>query len=354
MNHKTAIMKTFYLIFVFLAFTAAMYAQNVGINTTGATPNPTAGLDIDFTNKGLLIPRVNLTSLTSYNPPITGGSATNTMLVYNTNNTIGEGFYYWNGSSWVKFLVNSSNSDAWLRTGNAGTNPANNFIGTTDNQALGFRTNNTERMRIASNGNVGIGTTAPNSPLTVVGNSLFGVNNAASVGAVQITTGGASPISNRLTYGTDGTGWKFAIGKNQGGTVTDQLTIQDNGDVGIGTTSPSDRLQVANGNVRVGEINPQNTGTFPNYGRFLYFSGGPAGGTLNSENSDLLWIARYNSASVASELRVNISDENYTNDAFVVGYTASPTNIWYPILGSGMTDASASGQITPEVNLSCL
>jgi hypothetical protein len=146
-------MKNYYLIPVFLGFTAAIYAQNVGINTTGATPNPTSGLDIDFTDKGLLIPRVSLTSLTTYNPPITGGSPTTSMLVYNTNNTIGEGYYYWDGSMWVKIITNGSNSsDAWLATGNAGTTPVNNFIGTTDNQALAFRVNNQETFRFNAPG----------------------------------------------------------------------------------------------------------------------------------------------------------------------------------------------------------
>lgn len=36
-------------------------AQNIGINSTGATPNVSAALDVDMTNKGLLIPRVSLT-----------------------------------------------------------------------------------------------------------------------------------------------------------------------------------------------------------------------------------------------------------------------------------------------------
>jgi len=45
----------------------------------------------------------------------------------------------------------------WHITGNSGTSPATNFIGTTDNQALAFRTNNVIRMRINGNGNIGIG-----------------------------------------------------------------------------------------------------------------------------------------------------------------------------------------------------
>ncbi|NBU58520.1 MAG: tail fiber domain-containing protein [Betaproteobacteria bacterium] len=106
-----------------------------------------------------------------------------------------------------------------------------------------------ERVRIRDDGNVGIGTTSPISSLQVNGAATFG-NGGASAGSpanIQFSYPG-SPISNRLTYGTDGTGWQFRIGKNQGGTVTDQLTLQDSGNVGIGTTTPTERLMVA-GNI---------------------------------------------------------------------------------------------------------
>jgi hypothetical protein len=49
----------------------------------------------------------------------------------------------------------------WLLTGNAGTNPATNFLGTTDNQPLLLKTNNAERVRVATSGKVGINTANP-------------------------------------------------------------------------------------------------------------------------------------------------------------------------------------------------
>ena len=58
----------------------------------------------------------------------------------------------------------------WHITGNSGTNASTNFIGTTDNIPLAFRTNNAVRMRINSNGNIGIGTTSPLQKLDVNGN----------------------------------------------------------------------------------------------------------------------------------------------------------------------------------------
>jgi hypothetical protein len=124
-------------------------AQNVGINTTGAVPNASAGLDVDFSNKGMLIPRVALTG-TSSNAPI-GASITTSLLVYNTATTgdVTPGYYYWGGSNWMRFAADGS---AWRTTGNAGTNTTSNFIGTTDNVGLMVRTNNSNRFEFTSNG----------------------------------------------------------------------------------------------------------------------------------------------------------------------------------------------------------
>lgn len=72
----------------------------------------------------------------------------------------------WNGSSWTP--SNGANV-FWRILGNAGTNPTNNFVGTTDPTDLVFRTQNTERLRITTAGNVGIGTATPVTPLQIRG-----------------------------------------------------------------------------------------------------------------------------------------------------------------------------------------
>ncbi len=141
-------------------------AQNVGVNSTGALPHASAGLDVDYSNRGVLIPRVSLVAVN--NPaPITGPA--NSLLVFNTNASItggcGVGYYYWNGTQWVCLLSSTGSvggsSPAWLTNGNAGTNAAINFLGTTDNNDLVFRTNNLERIRIGTNGAVQVGVANP-------------------------------------------------------------------------------------------------------------------------------------------------------------------------------------------------
>ena len=47
-------------------------------------------------------------------------------------------------------------SDDWKTTGNAGTTSGTNFLGTTDNNALTFRTNNVQRTRITTKGQIEI------------------------------------------------------------------------------------------------------------------------------------------------------------------------------------------------------
>lgn len=55
----------------------------------------------------------------------------------------------------------NSQQAAWMLTGNGGTNPTNNFIGTTDAQDLKVQTNNAERMRVLSNGDVWVDGSKP-------------------------------------------------------------------------------------------------------------------------------------------------------------------------------------------------
>lgn len=153
------------VILVFLLRSSESFSQNVGINSTGNRPDTSAMLDISSADKGLLIPRVNLTSLTDVST-ITLPAAS--LLVYNTNNSLtgGSGFYYNNGTStspnWIKLTTaGAGNGSTWGLTGNSGTNTSANFIGTTDSTQLVIKTSNAERIRISETGNVGIGTTVP-------------------------------------------------------------------------------------------------------------------------------------------------------------------------------------------------
>jgi len=143
-----------------LHFVCNIYGQNVGVGTI--TPNASAKLDIEDTNRGLLIPRVSLSSTTDVT---TIPSPAISLLVYN-NATIADvnpGFYYWNGTVWVR-LLNSPSND-WKLDGN--NNGTLKFLGTNDNFDLPIETNGTEKMRVTTAGLVGIGTTLPREILQI-------------------------------------------------------------------------------------------------------------------------------------------------------------------------------------------
>lgn len=145
--------KRIFFFVVLLFFTAAITTAQVGISTTNITPDASSMLEVRSTNTGILIPRIALTTTTAA-APVT--SPATSLIVYNTATVsdVTPGFYYWDGSKWVRLLSGSFPADAWKLTGNAGTVATTNFIGTTDAIAFVTRTNNTERTRILSAGNV--------------------------------------------------------------------------------------------------------------------------------------------------------------------------------------------------------
>jgi hypothetical protein len=86
------------LTFSFQLLTFNSFAQNIGINTTGATPNDKALLDIDASpgnDKGLLIPRLSTSDRDAIAAPIP-----ESLLIYNTTTQC---FEAWNTTTWVAF-----------------------------------------------------------------------------------------------------------------------------------------------------------------------------------------------------------------------------------------------------------
>ncbi len=151
------------LLFFLLTTTSdILIAQNVAINESGSAPNSNAILDVNPDNnhnKGVLLPRLTTTERTG----MTLGTADEGLTVYDTDT---KSYWWWDGSAWVEVGVDNR---YWKLTGNSGTSAGTNFIGTTDGQDLVFKTNNVERIRILSGGNVGVGTTTPTATLHVNG-----------------------------------------------------------------------------------------------------------------------------------------------------------------------------------------
>lgn len=143
--------------------------------------------------------------------------------------------------------ANAGAGTTWSLTGNASTNPTNNFVGTTDAQDLVFRTNNAERIRVLSGGNVGIGVNNPGMKLAI--------SSAGSQDGIKIVNTDATNGDAAILFSTEG-GDKFTIGVrdpnsqnfhiSRGGNLNNNdLTLkQSDGNVGVGASSAIQKLHV--------------------------------------------------------------------------------------------------------------
>lgn len=190
--------------FAFCLLAVQTNAQNIGINTTGATPDASAILDLVGADKGLLVPRVLLTATNSA-LPVTAPATS--LLVYNTAtagvapNNVTPGYYYWDGAAWVRV---GTGNPGWTLLGNAGTVAGTNFIGTTDAIDWVIKTGGAaatnERIRVLSAGqtvvnNIGLGTNT---------NDVFSVYSNATTNGVNANI---SALGGRAVNGyASGTG----------------------------------------------------------------------------------------------------------------------------------------------------
>ena len=110
---------------------------------------------------------------------------------------------------------------------------------------MGFRIpwNETEKMTILSSGNVGIGTTSPDTSLTIKTGSSAGLAKISSDGngAAYSANGDVQLYTNNSAYAIN------FFSANKGSNL---MRITDSGNVGIGTTNPYGKLDVA-GDIRL-------------------------------------------------------------------------------------------------------
>jgi len=118
---------------------------------------------------------------------------------------------------------------AWSLTGNSGTNPGTNFLGTTDNQPLVINTAGSERFRVDPSGNIGIANPAPAHPLHL------------STGKQLRIEGGTGPgdTANYFSFGGNG-----AFGVDALDSPNGRFVILDSGNVGVGWSTPISKFHV--------------------------------------------------------------------------------------------------------------
>ena len=192
---------------------------------------------------------------------------------------------------------------------NSGTNRARIYGDSGNNFIFETGSSNTERMRIDSSGNVGIGTSSPVSQLNV---------NASTGGDFRLTrtsVGGGSSTLGSVSFGNQSSSSLSSILATEGGTTTssilafytatggtsaERMRIDSSGNVGIGTTSPSSMLTLGAGgvarfyrgdNARYGSVYADNNGlnvVSNSAGDFLYLTAAAASSgiilsTVNTE-----------------------------------------------------------------------
>lgn len=106
----------------------------------------------------------------------------------------------------MALLFANKSMGQWSLTGNAGTAVNTNFLGTTDNKGLVFRTNNTERMRFTAAGLLGLGTTSPVSKFHVSGGTSTSLVNPGYIISGDVASYNLSLDNNELQARYDSTG----------------------------------------------------------------------------------------------------------------------------------------------------
>ena len=261
-------MKKLLLLLCMIMIPFSVSSQNVGISGD-INFIPSTTFDIDG---GLRIRTFNSGVITS----------NSTGVLSSTDGSTGQ--VLGSGPTWV-----DPKTFSWTINGNDNTSVSTNFIGTINNTGIAFRTNNVEGMRLQSSGQLTIGSTVaggkldvhqtssndvmrlvnygnPNKILvrrtqgtqisptaitttnTVLGRFDFegyngtGFTPAASIESSLDATGGTSTdMPGRLTFWTT---------PNGSGTMVERLRITNSGNVGIATTTPSEKLDVS-GNVKL-------------------------------------------------------------------------------------------------------
>ncbi len=352
--------RAFIISCLFLLFSFNTLAQ-VGIGNTN--PNNDALLEIGdatTTTKGLLLPRVNLVNTSNFAPMTAHVQG---MVVYNKN-TAGDvtpGYYYNDGSQWVRIAASSVPSNDWTTTGNTGTTGGTgvgqNYLGTTDGEALIIATQATQRMRLLANGQIVINDTgAPiaGDRLTVQGSNNEDVINGYAIGSTGVAIYGESAafdaiVGNAARYGVVGLGVTGVYGS---GTIYGNYgTVNNATGMGIRAVNlnASGTGLLASGNNVVGTYLLSGSGVAASGDTGVFSLGATYGNYATVDNATGMGVRSVNSNALGTGILS--SGNNATGNYLISGsgiagsgatgvYGKSNTNSGTGIIGSGNNSTS--------------
>jgi hypothetical protein len=312
---------------------------SININGTVGATTPAAGTFTSLTDSG------NLT-FTGTGNRITGDFSNATVanrVAFQTSTT--------NGNTNIAALPNGTSTTTSLTLYNS-TDPdnssrfrttiqsasvviASDLTGTGTYVPMTFLTGGSERLRIDTSGNVGIGTSSPSQKLDVSGTSryTFNVSNAYTL-QTSINAAGsafADDYKNALAH----------IWQTSG---TEQMRINASGNVGIGTSSPAGKLQVSGATPNL----------FTGYSQLNIFStdalAANVGGriSLGGVSGSGAPFDPYGFVAIAG------LKENATSSNFAGYFTVSTSNSGGSVLERMRIDSSGNvgiGTSSPDVNL---
>ena len=177
------------------------FAQTVGVNTDGNPADPSALLDVRSTDKGMLIPRMDMTARDAIASPATG------LLIYQTDNTAG--FYYNSGTP---------GSPVWTMISSSA-----NTTGTQNGVLVGQGVGNPSIFSAAStNANQVLATpTAGGAPVWVDPITTLTTSDATGTGAVVVTNGTGQMVgAGNATIDVQGTIGGVMYGQGTGVSAT--------------------------------------------------------------------------------------------------------------------------------------
>ena len=234
-------------------FNAAGNGTSVGLNVgTGKTLTVTGTL----TGAGVS------TYLAS--PPAIGGTAAaaGTFTTLNYTTAVGA------TSETVPTVIGGTTASSTL------TLKSTSGVGTSD--AISFKVGNngaTTAMTINTSGNVGIGTSSPNYQMQLY-------KSGAVANYLQVTSGATGTgAANGTLFGVDASGNGIVTVQGAVNYITsvagaERMRIDSSGNVGIGTTSPSNKLQInkSSGDLSIAALNAGATGS--DYSQFISYANG--------------------------------------------------------------------------------